>query len=195
MATGLLEPHPLVYQRYLEDHPVQLRPELELRGYPFQDMALFTGVSLLPNLNGDPQPIDHFDVELGLVGIGRRPRPWVPTWGLAYQLSPRLADRDRMMTTIRHRLDAELGLGVWARDTARVAFGLRNQLYISNGPSPVRDIIELWIRIDATFGRRLRDYGPGELWFSEPWAPRSWGDDEHQARSTQAPGRGLGRPR
>lgn len=195
MAPGLIEPHPLVYQRYLEDHPVLLRPELELRGYPFQDLALFSLVSLTPNLNGDPQAIDHADVELGLVGIGRRPRPWVPTWGLSYQLSSRFPDTDRSMMTLRHRLDAKLGLGVWARDTARVSFGVRNQLYLSNGPTPARDIIELWVRVDAVFGRRLRDYGPGELWFGEPWAPRSWGDDEHQARSTQAQGRELGRPR
>ncbi|KIG14860.1 hypothetical protein DB30_06242 [Enhygromyxa salina] len=194
-APGVLEPHPRVYQRYLEDHPIQLRPELELRGYPFQDLAVFGVASLMPNLNGDPVPLDHVNVEVGLTGIGRRPRPWVPTWGLSYQLSSRFADRDRSLTTLRHRVDAELGLGVWARDTARVAFGLRNQLYLSNGPSPVRDIIELWIRVDAVFGRRLRDYGPGELWFGEPWAPRGWGDDEHQARSTQAQGRALARPR
>ena len=53
------------------------------------------------------------------------------------------------------------------------------------GQAAMGDTIELWIRLDAVWGRRLRDYGPGELWFREPWAPRAWGDDEHQARSTQ----------
>ena len=81
--------------------------------------------------------------------------------------------------------DLSLGAGWWYRDTARVSFGVRNQLYLSNGSTPVRDIIELWLRVDGVWGRRLRDYGPNELWFREPWAPRAWDDDPHQARSTQ----------
>ncbi|PRP94456.1 hypothetical protein ENSA5_40750 [Enhygromyxa salina] len=185
MATGSLEPHPRVYLSYLENHPVLLQPELELRTYPFQDMAVWAQASMMPNLNLDPQPIDHVDVEIGLDGIGRRPRPWLPTWGLSYQLSTRLADAHRSAMVLRHRVEADVGVAVWARDTARVMLGLTNQLYLSNAASPIRDVIQLWIRVDATFGRRMRDYGPGELWFSEPWAPRAWGDSEQQAPSTQ----------
>src|SRR5690606_12728484 len=116
----------------------------------------------------------------------RRPRPWVPSWGLSYQASPRFADADRQTAFVRHRIESELGLGVWARDRARVAFGVTHQLFWSS-VAPVRNVIELWLRLDASFGRRMRDHGPREQWFREPWAPRAWGDEPTQAPSTYAP--------
>jgi len=183
-AETPLEPHPRIYLRYLHDHPVMLRPELELRLFPFQDMVVFTQAQLITN--SDVQSIDHVNAELGVAGIARRPRPWVPLWGLSYQASPRFVDAHRDQFFVRHRVEAQLGVAVWARDTARVAFGVTNQLFISS-VAPIRDVIELWIRVDAAFGRRMRDYGPNELWFREPWAPRSWADDDHQAPSTGAP--------
>jgi hypothetical protein len=183
-APTQLEPHPQIYQRYIHDHPVLLQPELELRIYPFQDMVFFGEAQLIPN--SDMQSLDHVNVEVGTAGIARRPRPWVPSWGLSYQASPRFADRDRETPFIRHRVETELGFGVWARDSARLAVGVTNQLFFST-VAPVRNVIELWLRIDASFGRRMRDYGPREQWFREPWAPRAWGDEEHQARSTTAP--------
>jgi hypothetical protein len=183
-ATTELEPHPRIYQRYIHDHPVLLQPELELRVYPFSDMVVWTEGQVIPN--SDIQSLDHVNVEVGTAGIARRPRPWVPSWGLSYQVSPRFADRDRETAFIRHRIETELGLGVWVRDSARVAFGVTNQLFVSS-VAPVRNVIELWLRIDASFGRRMRDHGPREQWFREPWAPRAWGDEQHQARSTTAP--------
>ncbi|GEM_PF-2769525 len=180
---GLLEPHPRVYLDYIHAHPTVLRPELELRAYPLQDLALWTRVALSPNSNLGS--IDHLDFTFGVDGIGRQPGPWVPIWGVSYQISNRYFDADRSVGFVRHRVGASLGIGVWARDAVRVALGVRNQVFFS-GVAPPRDVLELWIRIDGAFGRRMRDYGPGETWFGEPWAPRAWGgDDEHQARSTQ----------
>lgn len=183
-ANSSLEPHPRIHQRYIHEHPLLLQPELELRVYPFSDMALWTEAQLIPNSN--MQSLDHLNFEIGTAGIARRPRPWVPSWGASYQASPRFADRNRAQFFVRHRLETELGFGLWARDNARFAFGVTNQLFFSN-VAPVRNVIELWLRIDASFGRRMRDHGPREQWFREPWAPRAWGDDQHQAGSTVAP--------
>jgi hypothetical protein len=183
-ATTELDPHPRIYQRYIHDHPVLLQPEFELRVYPFSDMVVWTEAQVIPN--SDIQSLDHVNVELGTAGIARRPRPWVPTWGLSYQASPRFVDANRETAFVRHRIETELGFGVWVRDSARVAFGVTHQLFMSS-VAPVRNVIELWLRIDASFGRRMRDHGPRELWLREPWAPRAWGDDQHQARSTTAP--------
>ena len=187
MATGGLQPHPRVYLQYIEDHPLLLRPELELRAFVFQDMAVWLQGELMPN--SDLRGLDHVNVELGVDGIGRIPGPWVPIWGGSYQASTRFADAHRSSTQLRHRVDLELGVGVWSRDIVRVAVGLANQLYLTQtlgaAGLDVRDVFELWLRIDGTWGRRLRDYGPGELWFREPWAPVGFADDEHQARSTQ----------
>ena len=186
---GAFEPHPRIYNSYIANHPLFLRPELELRGYPFQDMALTTMLSLVPN--SDLLSFDQFNWDLGMVGIGRRPRPWVPTWGVNYQLSNRFVDAHRNNLLLRHRIGVELGVAVWARDVARIAVGLRNQLYLNQQPGVedvgglVRDVIQLWVRLDGVWGRRMRDYGPGELWFGEPWAPRGWADDPHQSPSTQ----------
>ncbi|MFO7567071.1 MAG: hypothetical protein R6X02_30785 [Enhygromyxa sp.] len=183
-ASTELEPHPRIYQRYIHDHPILLQPELELRLYPFQDMAVWTEAQLIPN--SDMHGVDHLNFEVGTTGIARRPRPWVPSWGLSYQASPRFADADRQTAFVRHRISSGLGLGVWARDHARVTFGVSHQLFWSS-VAPVRNVFELWLRLDASFGRRLRDHGPRELWFREPWAPRAWGDEQTQARSTYAP--------
>ena len=183
-ATTELEPNPRIYQRYIHDHPVLLQPELELRAYPFQDLAVWSEAQLIPN--SDMQSLDHLNVEVGTAGIARRPRPWVPSWGLSYQASPRFADLHREQFFVRHRVESELGFGFWARDSARFAVGATHQLFFSN-VAPVRNVFELWLRIDASFGRRMRDHGPREQWFREPWAPRAWGDEEHQAGSTVAP--------
>jgi len=179
-TDGTLTPHPLVYQRYIHDHPLLLRPELLLRAYPFQDLALWSRASLFPD--SDLRSIDHINLELGFDGIGRQPHPWLPTWGASYQASLRF-DSLGQPFYVRHGVAVELGLAVWVLDTLRITTGVSNQVYWSEF-SPLRDVIELWLRIDAPNGRRMRDFGPGELWYREPWAPRAWGDHEHQARST-----------
>ncbi|MCA9701984.1 MAG: hypothetical protein KC431_30965, partial [Myxococcales bacterium] len=188
-AGGLLV-HPRVYQDYVEDHPFVLRPQVELRAYPFQDLALSVETSLVPNSNF--VGVDHFDVDLGLDGIGRMPRPWLPTWGMGYQSSLRFADADRSRSFVRHSIDASLGAAVWAQDAVLVAFGLGDRVYVTPGAAtaPVRNVFELWVRINGAFGRRFRDFGPREQWFREPWAPRAWGDSERQAGSTMTRGRG-----
>jgi hypothetical protein len=163
---------------------VLLQPELELRLYPLQDLAVWSEAQLIPN--SDLRSLDHLNLEIGPAGIARRPRPWVPSWGLSYQASPRFIDVHREQFFVRHRVETELGFGFWARDSARLAIGATNQLFFST-VAPVRNVIELWLRIDASFGRRMRDHGPREQWFREPWAPRAWGDEQHQARSTVAP--------
>jgi hypothetical protein len=185
-AGGQLELHPRVFNLYIENHPLLLQPELELRWWVFQDMAVWAGADLLPN--SDLRGLDHIDVEIGLDGIGRQPGPWVPLWGASYQVSRRFQDQHRSHDELRHRLSVELGVGVWMRDILRVAVGVGYQLYLTPVLLPettwMRNVFELWIRLDGTWGRRMRDYGPAEIWFREPWAPRSFGDDEHQARST-----------
>jgi hypothetical protein len=182
-----LELHPRVFNLYIENHPLLLQPELELRAFVFQDMAVWAGADLLPN--SDLRGLDHIDVEIGLDGIGRQPGPWVPLWGASYQASRRFQDAHRSQDELRHRLSVELGVGVWVRDVLRVALGAGYQLYMTPVLLPeatwTRSVFDLWIRLDGAWGRRLRDYGPSEIWFREPWAPRAFGDDEHQARSTQ----------
>lgn len=189
-AGGQLELHPRVFNLYIENHPLLLQPELELRWFPFQDMAVWAGADLLPN--SDLRGLDHIDVELGVDGIGRLPGPWVPLWGASYQASRRFQDQHRSNEELRHRLSVELGVGVWLRDILRVAFGTGIQLYMTPvllpDPNWARGVFDVWIRLDGAWGRRMRDYGPAEIWFREPWAPRSFGDDEHQARSTQLGG-------
>jgi hypothetical protein len=183
LATGGLEPHPLVYTRYVHDHPFVLRPELGLRVFPLQDLVGFLETGLVPNSN--LRSLDHFDVEAGVEGIAREPRPWLPIYRFSYQSSLRFADLDRSLFYVRHRLEASIGAGVWLRDVVLLAFGVRDRLYMTSGNTfPLRNVIELWIRIDGVFGRRLRDQGPRERWFREPLAPQAWADEPNQAEST-----------
>ncbi|MFV8754258.1 hypothetical protein ACNOYE_27250 [Nannocystaceae bacterium ST9] len=183
LASSGLEPNPLVYQRYVHDHPFVLRPELGLRVFPLQDLASFVETGLVPNSNF--VGIDHFDVEVGVDGIAREPRPWLPIYRFGYQSSLRFADADRDAFYVRHRLEASLGAGLWLRDVVLMAFGVRDRLYLTSGNAfPLRNVIELWIRVDGVFGRRLRDQGPRERWFREPLAPRAWADEPNQAEST-----------
>jgi hypothetical protein len=177
-----LEPHPNVYLRYIEAHPWLIRPELGLRVLPLRDLALSTRASLVPNTRS--RGLDHVDFDVGLDGIGRHAQPWVPIWGLSYQASLRFADLDRSQFDLRHRIDADLGVGVWADDLARIALGVSNQVYIS-AMMPIRDVFEVWLRVDIARSRRMRDYSPSDTWFGELWAPRGWNNDEHQARSTR----------
>lgn len=180
---GRLEPHPLVYQRYVHDHPFVLRPELGLRVFPLQDLAGFLEAGLVPNSN--LASLDHFDLEVGIEGIAREPRAWLPIYRFGYQSSLRFADPDRDLFYVRHRVEASLGAGVWLRDVVLMAFGVRDRLYLTSGNAfPLRNVIELWIRVDGVFGRRLRDQGPRERWFREPLAPRAWADEPNQAEST-----------
>jgi hypothetical protein len=182
-VEGGLEPHPLVYQRYVHDHPFVLRPELGLRVFPLQDLVAFVETGLVPNSN--MSSLDHFDAEVGVEGIAREPRAWVPIYRFGYQSSLRFVDEHRNNFYVRHRLEGSIGTGVWLRDVALLSFGVRDRLYVTSTDAfPLRNVIELWIRIDAVFGRRLRDTGPRERWFREPLAPQAWADEPNQAEST-----------
>ena len=182
-APTELEPQPRVDQRFVHDHPIVLRPELELRVFPLQDLATFVEAAVVPN--SDMASLDRVDVLVGFDAIARQPSPWVPVLGVDYQASTRLADAHRSQTFVRHRIAAKLGVAVWLRDQARLGFGVRNQMFAST-IAPIRDVFELWLQIDAPFGRRMRDFGPRKQWFHEPWAPRAWADNPRQAPSTQA---------
>lgn len=183
LGAGPLEPHPLVYTRYIHDHPFVLRPELGLRVFPLQDLVGFLEAGLVPNSN--MASLDAFDLEVGVEGIAREPRAWLPLYRFGYQPSLRFADADRDAFYVRHRIEASLGAGVWLRDVVLMTFGVRDRLYLaSSGEIPLRNVIELWLRVDGVFGRRLRDQGPRERWFREPLAPRAWADEPDQAEST-----------
>jgi hypothetical protein len=86
---------------------------------------------------------------------------------------------------VRHRLEASVGAGVWLRDVALLSFGVRDRLYLTQRDETLlRNVIELWLRVDAVFGRRLIDQGQRERWFREGLAPRAWADEPDQAEST-----------
>lgn len=178
-----VEAHPLVYTRYVHDHPLVLRPELGLRAFPLQDLVAFFETALTPNSNF--ASLDTFDMELGVEGNAREPRAWLPLYRFGYQSSLRFADPDRSAFYVRHRLEASIGAGVWLRDVALLSFGVRDRLYVTQRDEALlRNVIELWLRVDAVFGRRLIDQGQRERWFREGLAPRAWADEPDQAEST-----------
>lgn len=183
LAADGVEAHPLVYTRYVHDHPLLLRPELGLRAFPLQDLVAFFETALTPNSN--LASLDTFDMELGVEGNAREPRAWLPLYRFGYQSSLRFADADRSAFYVRHRLEASLGAGVWLRDVALLSFGVRDRLYVTQRDEALlRNVIELWLRVDAVFGRRLIDQGQRERWFREGLAPRAWADEPDQAEST-----------
>ena len=97
----------------------------------------------------------------------------VPEFVFDYEASLRLKDDSRSRTYLRSRILAGLGLGIWASDRVRFAFGVRNNLYLS-APYPARNGLDLWLRIDLPLGRGLRDYGPLEMPFRAARERRLW---------------------
>jgi hypothetical protein len=96
---------------------------------------------------------------------------------VAYEGSMRLRDGDRARTYLQNRVLASLGLGVWAGEAARVVLGVSDTLYAS-APFPLRNVFEVWLRVDLVLGRGLRDYGPLDLAFRPIREHRLWVDRE-----------------
>lgn len=158
------EPQPRVYLRFVDDHPLVLRPELALRYLPLQDLVL--ALTARAPLNSDFASLDRFDADADLWAVASNMRKVLPEFSLGYQASIRLADANRSQTYVRHRVSAALGLGMWAKQAARVSFGLQNALFFAD-PFGLRNVASFYLRLDFAFGRGLRDYGPRELLFRQ----------------------------
>ncbi len=167
--------HPRIYNIYASQHPLALRPSLELRWQPLQDARLFVGADVVPN--SDLRSLDQVNLRGGLIGVMSLLRRVVPEFALAYEGSVRLADADRKETYLQNRMLAGLGLGFWAGKAARVVFGVTDTVYAS-APFPLRNVFEAWLRVDLVFGRGLRDYGPLDLAFRPVREHRLWVDRE-----------------
>ncbi len=167
-----LEPvHPRIFQRYVADHPFVLRPGLDLRFQPWQDARVITGLELAPN--SDLRGLDYVSAQAGIYGVLALASRIVPEFWLEEELSLRLRDADRPTTYLRNRLRAGLGLGVWAGRSARVVAGVSDTLYAA-APFPLRNVLELWLRVDLVLGRGLRDFGPLDMAFRSVREHRLW---------------------
>jgi hypothetical protein len=167
--------HPRIYTAYASAHPLALRPSLELRWQPLQDARLFVGADVVPN--SDFRSLDQVNLRGGMVGVMSLLRRVAPEFGVAYEGSIRLRDGDRARTYLQNRVLASLGLGVWAGEAARVVLGVSDTLYAS-APFPLRNVFEVWLRVDLALGRGLRDYGPLDLAFRPIREHRLWVDRE-----------------
>lgn len=156
------QPQPRVYLRFVDDHPFVLRPELSLRYAPLQDLLL--AVTAQTPLNSDFGSLDRFDAQADLWAVASNLRRVLPEFSVGYQASVRLADEHRSQTYLRHRFTASLGMGVWAKQAARISLGLRNALFFAE-PFGLRNVASFYLRLDFAFGRGLRDYGPREMLF------------------------------
>jgi hypothetical protein len=167
--------HPRIYTSYANKHPLALRPSLELRWQPLQDARLFVGADVVPN--SDFRSLDQVNLRGGLVSVMSVLHKVVPEFALAYEGSIRLRDADRVETYLQNRVLASLGLGVWAGKAARVVLGVSDTVYAS-APFPLRNVFEVWLRVDLVFGRGLRDYGPLDMAFRPIREHRLWVDRE-----------------
>ena len=174
-AAGTEPLHPRIYTDYARTHPFALRPSLELRYQPLQDARLFVAADVVPN--SDFRGLDQVNLRGGLLGVVSLLHRVVPEFALAYEGSLRLADADRPSTYLQSRVTAGLGLGVWAGRAARVVLGVGDSVYAS-APFPLRNVFELWLRVDLVLGRGLRDYGPLDMSFRPVREHRLWVDRE-----------------
>jgi len=175
VAAAARPVHPRIYTDYAAAHPFALRPSFEVRFQPLQDVRLFAAADVVPN--SDFRGLDQVNLRGGLLGVVALLRRVVPEFALAYEGSVRLADADRAETYLQSRVTGGLGLGVWAGQAARVVFGVGDTLYAS-GPFPLRNVFELWLRVDLVLGRGLRDYGPLDMAFKPVREHRLWVDRE-----------------
>ena len=171
VAIAMDPVNPRIFTAYTANHPFVLRPGVELRYQPLQDLRMFVGADFVPN--SDFRGLDQANFRGGLVGVMALLRRVVPEFTLAYEGSLRLADEDRRETFLQNRMHAGLGLGVWAGQAARIVFGVGDTLYVS-GPFPIRNVVEAWLRLDLVFGRALRDYGPLDMAFKPVREHRLW---------------------
>ncbi|MDC0675662.1 hypothetical protein [Nannocystis radixulma] len=165
------ELHPRVYQWYVEDHPFVFRPTLDLRIVAWQDARVVVGTDLMPN--SDFRSLDQVSMHVGIAGALALYGRVVPEFALDYEASIRLKDPDREKTYLRNRILAGVGLGIWVTDGVRLAFGVRNNLYLSS-LYPARNGLDLWLRLDLPLGRGLRDFGPLEMPFRAAREHRLW---------------------
>jgi len=165
------ELHPRVYQWYVEDHPFVFRPTLDLRVVAWQDARVVVGADMMPN--SDFRSVDQVSMHVGTAGALALYGRVVPEFALDYEASLRLKDEDRDKTYLRHRILAGLGVGIWVTSGVRLAFGVRNNLYLS-APYPARNGLDLWLRLDLPLGRGLRDFGPLEMPFRAAREHRMW---------------------
>ncbi|PCC73035.1 hypothetical protein SAMN02745121_06503 [Nannocystis exedens] len=165
------ELHPRVYQWYVEDHPLVFRPTLDLRVVAWQDARVVVGADMMPN--SDFRSVDQVSMHAGIAGALALYGRVVPEFALDYEASLRLKDPDRDKTYLRSRLLAGLGVGFWLTDGVRLAFGVRNNLYLS-ALYPARNGLDLWLRLDLPLGRGLRDFGPLEMPFRAAREHRMW---------------------
>ena len=56
---------------------------------------------------------------------------------------------------------------------ARVVAGVSDTLYAA-APFPLRNVLELWLRVDLVLGRGLRDFGPLDMAFRSVREHRLW---------------------
>ncbi|MCY0987255.1 hypothetical protein OV203_08985 [Nannocystis sp. ILAH1] len=165
------ELHPRVYQWYVEDHPLVFRPTLDLRVVAWQDARVVVGADMMPN--SDFRSVDQVSMHAGIAGALALYGRVVPEFALDYEASIRLKDPDRDKTYLRSRILAGLGVGIWLTDGVRMAFGVRNNLYLST-LYPARNGLDLWLRLDLPLGRGLRDFGPLEMPFRAAREHRMW---------------------
>ena len=171
VVTAAEPVNPRIFTQYTADHPFALRPGVELRYQPLQDLRMFVAADIVPN--SDFRGLDQANFRGGLIGVMALLRRIVPEFALAYEGSLRLKDADRNATFLQNRMHAGLGLGVWAGQAARIVFGVGDTLYVS-APYPIRNVVEAWLRIDLVFGRALRDYGPLDMSFRPVREHRLW---------------------
>jgi hypothetical protein len=165
------ELHPRVYQWYVEDHPFVFRPTLDLRVVAWQDTRVVVGADMMPN--SDFRSVDQVSMHAGIAGALALYGRVVPEFALDYEASLRLKDPDREKTYLRSRILAGLGVGIWVSDGVRLAFGVRNNLYLS-ALYPARNGLDVWLRLDLPLGRGLRDFGPLEMPFRAAREHRLW---------------------
>jgi hypothetical protein len=157
--------HPRIYTAYAATHPVALRPGLEVRWQRWQDARVYAGTDVVG--------LDQWNLRGGMIGVLAVLRRVVPEFAFEYEASIRWDDAYRARTYVQNRVRAGLGLGVWAGEAARVVFGVSDSLFAS-GLFPLRNALDVWLRVDLTLGRGLRDYGPLDLAFRPVREPRLW---------------------
>ena len=163
--------HPRIYTKYGATHPVALRPGVELRWQRWQDARVYGASDVV--VNSDFKGLDQWNLRGGMVGVLAVLRRVVPEFAAEYEASIRLADRFRGATYVQHRVRVGLGAGVWAGRSARVVFGVSDSL-IGSAPFGLRNVLDVWLRIDLVLGRGLRDYGPLDMAFRPVREPRLW---------------------
>ena len=163
--------HPRIYTKYAATHPIALRPGLELRWQRWQDARVYAATDVV--INSDFKGLDQWNLRGGMVGVMAVLQRVVPEFAAEYEASVRMRDQFRGLTYVQHRVRAGVGFGVWVRRSARVVFGVSDSLFASTALG-VRNVLDVWLRIDLVLGRGLRDFGPLDMAFRPVREPRLW---------------------